>query len=150
MFEELMEKNCGEIFEYCKYSLGGDVQGAEDCTQEVFFALCKNIHRLKLSEDIRYWLYKTASYKVKNYRRKNKRHSVCSIDDLAEGTLVADDDVQSEYELKEQVQSLTESEKKLVADYYMGKHPEKELGISQNSLRIRVHRIKKKIFDKDD
>ncbi|MCC8043006.1 MAG: sigma-70 family RNA polymerase sigma factor [Oscillospiraceae bacterium] len=71
MFDELMEKYCGEIFEYCKSLLGGDSDGAEECTQEVFVTLYKSMNRLKMSDDVRYRLYKIAARKVKEYIKKN-------------------------------------------------------------------------------
>lgn len=138
LFNEIYEKYYDYIFTLCKYMLNNDVEGAKDCTQQVFLILYKKIPIMRMNADIKRWLIKTAEYEVKNYKRKN--HLCVNIDDV-EDIIKSNDDIQSEYEIKEQMEILTEAEKNIVKNYYLN-NPEIK---SKNAIAIKVSRILKKI-----
>lgn len=70
-FNEIAQQYYDAIFKYCCVRLNNE-HAAKDCTQEVFLILYKKMDKLKLSENIRAWLYRTSDNVIKNYRRKNK------------------------------------------------------------------------------
>lgn len=65
MYDEIVDKYYNEIYNYCCTKLNFNRTAAEDVTQEVFFALYKKLDRLKLSENIRIWLYRAADLEIK-------------------------------------------------------------------------------------
>lgn len=79
MYDEIVNRYYHVILNYCKYKLNGNYAAAEDVTQEVFLTLYRKINRLKISENIKLWLYRTADNNVKTYIRKNP--SFLPIDD---------------------------------------------------------------------
>ena len=70
MYDEIVNRYYHVILNYCKYKLNGNYAAAEDVTQEVFLTLYRKINRLKISENIKLWLYRTADNNVKTYIRK--------------------------------------------------------------------------------
>lgn len=72
-YEEITRRYYQAIYNYCQVRLK-DEYAAEDCTQDVFLLLYRKMNKIKLSENIRAWLYRTADNVIKNHRRKIKNH----------------------------------------------------------------------------
>ncbi|MCM1008287.1 MAG: sigma-70 family RNA polymerase sigma factor [Ruminococcus flavefaciens] len=145
MFDEIVNRYYSVILNYCKYKLNGNKSAAEDVTQEVFLTLYQKINRLKLSENIKFWLYRTADNKVKSYIRKNP--SFLPIEDCLEITQKDDYPSLSESDFD----CLSGEEKDLLIDYYSDGSREniaKAHNLNMNALYIRIHKIKKKLADK--
>lgn len=143
MFDEIVNRYYSVILNYCKYKLSGSQTAAEDVTQEVFFILYRKRNRLKMGENIKLWLYRTADNEIKTYIRKNP--SFPPIDDYEE--IEAED---SFPEISESAfDCLTSDELELLDDYYSGgrEAAARKNGTNMNSLYIRIHRIKKKLAD---
>lgn len=145
MYDEIVNRYYSVILNYCKYKLCGSKTAAEDVTQEVFLILYQKIDRLKLSENIKLWLYRTADNKIKAYIRKNP--SFLPIEDCLE--ITQEDDYPSFSE--SDFDCLSGEEKELLIDYYSDGSREniaKANGLNMNTLYIRIHKIKKKLADK--
>lgn len=71
MYDEIVNKYYSEIYNYCHTKLGYRHTAAEGVTQAAFFALYKKLNRLKLSDNIKIWLYRAADFEIKKYIRKN-------------------------------------------------------------------------------
>ncbi len=140
MFDEIAEQYYNAIFRYCCVKLS-DEHAAKDCTQEVFLILFKKIDKLKLSENIRAWLYRTADNVMKNYRKKNKE--TVSYDDVTE----VSEDVYSVETPFENI--ISKEEYELLKAYYIDEDDieiiSQRLGISKATAAQRIHRIKAKI-----
>lgn len=143
MFDEIVNRYYTVILNYCKYKLCGSLTAAEDVTQEVFFTLYRKRNRLKMGENIKLWLYRTADNEIKAYIRKNP--SFLPMEDYEE--------IEAESSFPEITDSafdcLTADELELLTDYYSGKREvaAKKKDLNMNSLYIRVHRIKKKLAE---
>ncbi len=81
-FDNIFKEYYEKILNFC-YAKIGDKQPAEDCTQEVFLALLKKMHSLRLDTNIAALLYGTAKNEIKHCLRKNKQNDI-SLNDLAE------------------------------------------------------------------
>lgn len=142
-FDEIAEQYYTSIFKYCCVKLS-DEHSAKDCTQEVFLILYKKMDKLKLSENIRAWLYRTADNVMRNHRKKN-RNSV-PLDDLDETT---EDTYSVEMPFEE---IITQEEYELLNSYYINGDSietiSKQLCISKDAVYQRIHRIKTKIEKK--
>ena len=138
--DAIIEQNYGAVFRYCVSRLDGDISGAEDCTQEVFFLMHKRIRELDLTESILPWLYRTADHVMQTYRRKNPAH-----EDLEKISEPIDETAFQESVLD----ALDDAEKDLIMSYYSGEDKEKlaqSKGISVTTLYKQISRIKKKLI----
>lgn len=139
-FNDIAEEYYLSIFKYCWVKLG-DEHLAKDCTQEVFLILFKKMNKLKLSENIRAWLYRTADNVVNNYRRKRK--NTVSYEELNQMT----EDVYSVEASFEDI--ISKEEYALLNDYYINGDDietiSKRLGISKAAASQRIHRLKVRI-----
>lgn len=145
MYDEIVNRYYRVILNYCKYKLNGSKTAAEDVTQEVFLTLYQKIEHLKLSENIKLWLYRTADNKIKAYIRKNP--SFLPIEDCLE--ITQEDDYPSLSE--SDFECLSGEEKDLLMDYYSNESREniaKANNMNMNTLYIRIHKIKKKLAAK--
>ena len=139
-FDEIAEQYYNSIFRYCYVKLS-DEHAAKDCTQEVFLIFFGKMDKLKLSENIRAWLYRTADNVMSNYRKKHKE--TVSYDDVNE---VTEDTYSVETPFND---IISEEEYELLKSYYIDGDDIEiisgRLGISKAAAAQRIHRIKAKI-----
>ena len=136
----IIEENYDPVFRYCISRMDGDIHAAEDCTQEVFLLMYRNIHQLNLTKSILPWLFRTADHVMQAYRRKNPAHD--NIDEIAE--LIDESTFQDSV-----FDVLDEEEKRLVQSYYGGEAKEiiaRKRGITLTSLYKQISRIKQKLL----
>ena len=143
IFNEIAEQDYQSIFRYCYVKLDNE-HAAKDCTQEVFLILYSKMDKLKLSENVRAWLYRTADNVMKNYRKKNK--ITVSLDDVNETT-------EDNYSVEKPFEDIiSKDEYELLNSYYINGDSietiSKQLGISKDAVYQRIHRIKTKIANK--
>lgn len=138
IFELIYQEYYSAIFRYCRLRLNGDMEGAKDCTQEVFLILFKKIKKLVNLDSVLPWLYETADREVKTYLRKHPE--MLNIDDIPEQpqpmpeTTILD--------------MLEEDDRRIIELYYQGGDKLElahQLGISLDALYKRVHRIRQKL-----
>lgn len=143
MYDEIVKKYYGVIYNYCRQKLNFSKTAAEDVTQEVFFILYKKQSRLKLSENIGIWLFRTADNEIKSYIRKNP--GFIPIDTCPEEALMIDSTFPSLE--SSDFDCLTVDEKQLLEDYYSVNRDDvvQEHQFTHNALYIRICRIRKKL-----
>lgn len=142
IFTEYYEK----ILNFC-YVKTGSRELAEECAQEVFLALAKKMHILRLDTNVAAWLYGAAKKEIKRCFRKNKI-SCISLDELeeipqdSEGFDGRFDDIltDDEYSILEKFYVKGEDISKLAAEY----------SLSESAMYQRIHRLKQKIIDNSD
>lgn len=120
---------------------------AEDILQETYYEALLQYDDLLKHENIKGWLYQTASYKMFNYTRKYSRESG-SLDSV--GEMGSCERIYGELEWKVALTKLIgEVDVEIFWAHYVlgysGKEIAAVLGISETCLRVRMHRIKKKI-----
>lgn len=145
IYENIVREYYSEIKTYCKAKLNGNMQAAEDCTQEVFLALFRKMDKLKLSDNIRAWLYEAARLEVLKYIHKNGE-PVLSLEQLPD---IPSDEILEEKESVFDI--LSDKEMKLIKSYYLDCDKTElanENNLTMNGLYLKIHRIRKKISDK--
>ena len=144
MYDEIVDKYYNEIYNYCCTKLNFSRTAAEDVTQGVFFALYKKLDRLKLSENIRIWLYRAADLEIKNYIRHNP--SFVSLEECSDEISAAPIDFP--FLSDNDLDCLSDKDKAIISDYYNGEDKEsiaKANEMTLNALYIHIHRIRKKL-----
>ena len=144
MYDEIVDKYYSEIYNYCRTKLNFNRTAAEDVTQEVFLALYKKLYRLKLSDNIRAWLYRAADFEIKNYIRHNP--SFISLEECTEEINIAPVGIPSLSD--NDFDCLSDEDKTIIFDYYSGEdkeHIAKANKMTLNALYIHIHRLRKKL-----
>lgn len=142
---EIIEKYYASIYRYCLIRLNHNEFAADDCTQEVFLILLKKQNKLRLSNNIRAWLYETANRVIKAYLRKANREEIFSnSDEIEDKTAIIENDRPPVLE------GLTEEEYTLIWDYYSSEYGSKvelaqKYGLTLTQLYKKVHTIKEKV-----
>lgn len=144
-FDDIYRKYYHKILNYCYLKLNNQ-ELAEDCTQEVFLALSKKMHKLKLDTNVGAWLYKSA--KIEISRCYKKQHNNISIDEL--------DDIPEENNEPMNIfdNIITKDEYQTLNEYYINNEDIKKMSaernVSESAMYQRIHRIKQKIQNNAD
>ncbi len=147
---DIYEKYFDAVFKYV-YREIPHKEMAEDITQDVFYvALKKGKDFLEHSEP-KLWLLRTAWFKMRELHRKMKRWATEPLDE-GSPELGVEEGCYEEVELElTALAILDEKEWKLIKRYYFGGCPisvlAKEEGITDNNMRVRLYRMKKKLKD---
>ncbi len=139
---EITKKYYSVINAYCLYKLGNKY-AADDVTQEVFFTFYKKLGKIRMNENIKLWLYRTADMKIKEYMRKNSQEQ--SIEDFCD-ELTVEDNYPGISESA--LDCLSDEEKELISNYYSGIDKNDiaaSLNIPISTLYMRIYRIKNKL-----
>lgn len=95
-FNEIMEKHGKMVYNLC-YKFLGNTDDAEDCAQEVFLKVFKNLGRFAFRSSLSTWLYRISINSCKNYRsslqsrKKEKEMSLSgSFNDTEKTTEIGD------------------------------------------------------------
>ena len=156
--ESLWREHEPYIRKFCEYKLQSLPDYTDDCIQEVFLVLLKALEDGKEITYPKAYLTKIALNKINDIYKteEKKRKTVVSLDDVNESTgfdfsLTEEiSDEETEKHLEKILSTLTDSEKKLIEDFYIKKTRQKELAkqmnISENALRQQVFRLKRKII----
>jgi len=144
--ELIIKEYYDAVYNLCFAYLNGNKQGAEDCTQEVFLTFFSKRKKLDYTENIQFWLFRTAKKVIKAYQRKNKQIFI-SIDDISE-QLISEEDTFKES--SDAFDCLSKEELELLDIYYNYEYGErihlaKKKGMTQSALYNQVYRIKQKL-----
>ena len=134
---KIIQTHYRAILSYCCMKLGGDVPGAEDCTQEVFLALHRKQETLH-ERNITGWLYAAADREVLTYRRKHPPH--LSEEDIPEPS--APPEV---WQNETVLDALGEDDRRLITAYYSGADRgvlAARYGLTRGALYQRIHRLR--------
>lgn len=148
-FHELYMETYKGLYQYIRrVSKGNHI--VEDILQETYFEAYKQRELLEHHENKVGWLYKTASLKLRNYMRQRELQNI-NLDSLNDIEDASNDYVEAEWMLA-LGNILTEKDKALFYQYYMegytGSEISQRLGITEECLKVRIHRMKKKIQKK--
>ena len=140
-FDEIVKQYYNSIYRYCCVRLSNE-SDAYDCTQEVFIILYQKMDKLKISENIRAWLYRTADNVMRNHKRKNNKY--ISLEDIPEITVETDFSVETPLN-----DVISEDEYQLLKAYYVDKESidqiAEKLEISKDAAFKRIYRIKARV-----
>lgn len=149
-FDSLYKENYSKVFRLCKGYFAGDTNTAQDVTQEVFIKVWEHLSTFKGESNISTWIYRIAVNTCLMTIRKNKKRNIFLNSDIPD---LAQDEEQStqEEQLKElykHLETLHKEDKILMLMLLEGvpyKNISEVVGISEDSLRVRIHRVKKKV-----
>ncbi len=99
-FEKLVRRYTPQLYRFA-YRLSGNVQAAEDATQETFIKVWKNLKKYDAKQPFRSWIFTIARNTVTDYLRKKKSlsFSVLSRDESSFEDTLSDTDPLPEEQL---------------------------------------------------
>lgn len=149
-FTRLYEEYAPGIRKLCK-GYTGDAALAEDLLHETFIAVWNNMEKFRADAAWGTWIYRIGVNTCLTYFRKKKIATV-DIDHPALDKLQQEyDDTEKDVALLYKSISRLEKTERLIITLVLEDKPYEEisgiLGITENNLRVKIHRIKKQLTE---
>ncbi|KLT71704.1 RNA polymerase sigma factor [Flavobacterium sp. ABG] len=149
-FNDIYNKHYAKVFRLCKGYFCGEVALASDATQEIFIKVWENLDAFRNESSISTWIYRIAVNTCLLYLRKSATKKEIRADILPQ---VVSESYSNEKEEQLQqmyqcIQKLEETNKMIILMTLDGiDYPEiaAVIGITEETLRVRIHRIKKSL-----
>lgn len=151
LLEALTRQYYREIHCYCISRLKPDLQGAQECTQDVFLLLTEKKAQLDLNGNIRAWLYKSADHIISSYLRSCEKHRHIPLEEAAIPTAGGIERLLQETPMQKIRDCLTAEELELLLRYYSLKRGGREALAAMyhmplDQLYDEIERLKRKIL----
>jgi RNA polymerase sigma-70 factor (ECF subfamily) len=148
-FEAIFKTYREPIYRLCLGYFGGNQQQADDTCQEVFIKVWQNLDRFKGQSKVSTWIYRIAVNTCLNVIRSTayKTQPMELTTDVAaeEQTDVAAEQLGAMYTC---ISALNPKDRSIIL-LVLDQNPYEEIagimGISENNLRVKIHRIKDKL-----
>ena len=148
-----------EVVHAYAYRRVGDYQEAEDIAQEVFIKAYKKLAQLKWPHKFRSWLYTIVSNECKMWLRRHSKEREqevswedMPVEELDELAVRAHSDEDIKLTVKSAMETLPDDRELALSLYYMSSLSVKEIahfmGVSPNSVRIKLHRARKQLGER--
>lgn len=151
MFDTLYKKNYQKVYRLCLSYVSGDESLADDLLQEVFVKIWQNLGKFREESQISTWIYRITANTCLMHLRKIKKHQEKYTTDIPD-EIVDDKDEAKDEKLKmlrSCIGKLNEMGKILIS-LVLEDIPQKEiaetLGLSDENVRVKIHRNKGKLF----
>ncbi len=147
-FESLYVDNHAMVRQMCLGFMKGDRDAANDLAQEVFISVWNALHTFKGESSPKTWIYRITVNTCLQYLRKKSTRSDVALSptfDIVAESNERDDDNQALYVA---IGSLPEIDRliiMMVLDELDYEEIARVVGIENNALRVRIHRIRKKL-----
>lgn len=147
-FDSIYQTHFPKVFRLCKGYFHGDNDIAADTTQEVFIKVWENLPKFRNEANIGTWIYKIAANTCLMYLRKKNQTISISTSVIIDHEEKNDE---TEYKFKKMydcINQLSPTNKLIIMmvleDLEYVKIAE-VIGITEENLRVRIHRIKDKL-----
>ena len=149
--EMLIRQHYHAVYCYCIAKLKPDIQGAEECTQDVFLLLTEKKDSLDLNGNIRAWLFKSAKNIINTYIKNKHQHSEIPLDSVTILSAGGIETFFNETPLRKIRECLSVQEFQLLLEYYSLKRGCREelaaqYGMTIHQLYDEIERLKRKIL----
>ena len=148
-----------EVVHAYAYRKLGDYQQAEDITQEVFIKAYRKLAQLRWPHKFRSWLYTIVSNECKLWLRRHSEEREREVsweevpaENLAELAVRVHSDEDIKLTVRSAMETLPDDRQLALSLYYMSSLSVKEIayfmGVSPNSVRIKLHRARKQLGER--
>jgi RNA polymerase sigma factor (sigma-70 family) len=149
-FDSLYQLYYTKVHRLCKGYFNGDNDIASDATQEVFIKVWGNLSKFRNESNISTWIFKIASNTCLMYLRKQSNRKEVRTNQFLEIS-VEIDSIETEAKLSKMyscIQQLEPANKLIIMMVLENLSYDKIaliIGITEENLRVRIHRIKSKL-----
>ena len=150
-FKEIFEANSKKIYHLC-FGYTNDMDAANDLLQETFLKVWQNLHKFREKSQISTWIYRIAVNTCLTYLRKEKRQLKEELTiNIIENKTEDISDKQEQVSLLYTCIAKLEENERLIITMVMDEVTYPEIaeisGVSEGNLRVKIHRIKKKLTE---
>ncbi|NEM97016.1 RNA polymerase sigma factor [Pontibacter burrus] len=149
-FTHLYKHYAPGIRKLCLGYTGSSAQ-ADDLLQETFMAVWNNLHKFRGEANYSTWVYRIAVNTCLLYLRKEKTTPQKTDLDLLHNFAAEETDCESEVLLLYKCISRLPEAERLIISMVLEDLPYEDIaaiaGISENNLRVKIHRIKKQLTE---
>lgn len=149
-FEDIFTSYYSKVYRLCKGYFNGNHDVASDAAQEVFIKVWENLHKFKNDSSISTWIYRIASNTCLMYLRKQSYKKEVLTNQFSE-IIIENDSQEKDEKLSKMygcIYQLDPSSKliiMMVLENVSYNKIAEIIGISEETLRVRLHRIKAKL-----
>lgn len=149
-FNEIYNKHYNKVFRLCKGYFCGDIALASDAAQEVFIKVWEHLDTFRNESSISTWIYRITVNTCLLYLRKSSVRKEIRTDILPKvaSETYSDEKEEQLQQMYQCIQKLEETNKMIILMILDGiEYPEisEVIGITEETLRVRIHRIKKSL-----
>jgi len=156
-FENIYKNYQAPIYRLCLGYFGGNHDLASDTCQEVFIKVWQNLDRFKGQSKINTWIYRIAVNTCINvlrsvkYKRQNAEFNISKMSETLEDSQNGEEPISKDEQLHAMYRCISILKPKdrsiilLVLDQEPYDQIAEIMGISENNLRVKIHRIKDKL-----
>ena len=149
-FNDIYNKHYNKVFRLCKGYFCGDISLASDAAQEIFIKVWEKLDTFRNESSISTWIYRITLNTCLLYLRQSSSKKEIRTDSLPQLVTETysnekDEQLQQMYQC---IQKLEETNKMIILMTLDGiEYPEisEVIGITEETLRVRIHRIKKSL-----
>jgi RNA polymerase sigma-70 factor (ECF subfamily) len=149
-FNDIYDRHYNKVFRLCKGYFCGDTTLASDATQEIFIKVWEKLDTFRNDSSISTWIYRITVNTCLLYLRKSSSRKEVRTDILPQ-TISETYSSQKEEQLQQMyqcIQKLEETNKMIILMTLDGieyQEISEVIGITEETLRVRIHRIKKSL-----
>jgi RNA polymerase sigma factor (sigma-70 family) len=149
-FNEIYYKHYNKVFRLCKGYFCGDVALASDATQEIFIKVWEKLDTFRNDSSISTWVYRIAVNTCLLYLRKSSSRKEIRTDILPQtvSEIYSSEKDEQLRQMYQCIQKLEETNKMIILMTLDGveyQEISEVIGITEETLRVRIHRIKKSL-----
>lgn len=149
-FNDIYNKHYAKVFRLCKGYFCGEIELASDATQEIFIKVWENLDTFRNESSISTWIYRIAVNTCLLYLRKSatKKEIRTVILPQVVSESYSNEKEEQLQQMYQCIQKLEETNKMIILMTLDGiDYPEIAvvIGITEETLRVRIHRIKKSL-----
>lgn len=149
-FESLHKQYFSMVLQMCLGFTQGDYDKASDLSQEIFIKIWKHLDSFKGLSSYKTWIYRITVNTCLQLIRKEKKNNTLSIDNTHEQFIEEskNDETEASKSLYKAIGQLNELDRLVIMMVLEGQHYDdisEVLGIEQTNVRVKIHRIKKRL-----
>ena len=148
LFESLHADYYPMVYQMCKGFVKGDEDQASDLAQEAFIHTWRSLSKFRGASSYKTWIYRITVNTCLKYLRDNKAKNQTSIDEYIQIPDTETSKKETHKELYQAIGKLGEVDRliiMMVLDELEYEEIASVIGISETNLRVKIHRIKKKL-----
>lgn len=149
-FNNIYNSHYSRVFRLCKGYFCGDIALASDATQEVFIKVWEKLDTFRNESSISTWIYRITVNTCLLYLRKSssKKEIRTDIQSQVVAETYSDEIEEQLQQMYQCIQKLEETNKMIILMTLDGAEYQEiaeVIGITEEALRVRIHRIKKSL-----
>jgi len=149
-FNELFDQHYTKVFRLCKGYFSGDEDLASDSTQEVFVKIWESLDSFRGESSVSTWIYRISVNTCLLYLRKpsTRKEKATTIFPPVAAEVYSDEDEEKLLNMYACIGKLEEKDKMITLLMLEGTQYSEMaeiVGITEETLRVRIHRIKKNL-----